>query len=188
MQETREPPAVPSREICRAALPTKSDKQCQGTAEMKHHLIIKATERLAQAFSPQRDYLVDHDLRRFLEAVVGGRRDRQTKKRCIDKCTADQANNDAGVRVIEQVRLDHDGRTALAIVTGGRDQNDVTPLHDGSSSRSASLSITSSASRSPACMLARRDWRRASSTRSAARTSGTQICTGRRPAARSRLR
>ena len=89
--------------------------------------------------------------------------------------------------LVEQVRLDDERGTRLAVVAGKRDRDEVAALRAQPSS-SATASSQCKVAASSGSPRSAADCRRHSSAKPGRRTSGTQIWTGRNPAARNAAR
>jgi hypothetical protein len=170
----------------RSATAKKHDKASPDTQQVVRS---KRTEGWAKPLTPYRHGLVDHDLRRFPQAIDLIRLDGDAQKGRIDECAGDQEYGHRR-QVAEGIGLDHKSRSGLPEIALQGDRDQVAPLHEAGSSRSpaSSSSATSrKAANSASCRsaaLIRADWRAHSLANPGARVSGTQIWMGRKPAAR----
>lgn len=138
-------------------------------------------------------HLVDHQKAWPVQAVMLGRFDEYAYQGSFDSVGRYWANGNRGGSIETIILDDHDGSRLPGVRASGRSSVNVASLHPGGVTSSvaqshemASTNAWSSASPSLAATAA--DWRCASATNSGARTSGTQIWTGRRPWRRNRSR
>ncbi len=83
---------------------------------------------LANLFARQRQHLIDHDLRHAIESVLPTRIESDAKQRCVDDRPGQRHDCDTGVNIIEDIRLDDQGRPRFPIVPRRRYRHDVAAL------------------------------------------------------------
>ncbi len=99
---------------------------------------------LANLFAWQRQHFVDHDLRYPAEAILPARIEGYSKQRCIDNRTGQRHDRDTRVNVVEDIRLDDQGRPRFAVVPRRRYRDDVAALQVQPSTDPAATSSKSS--------------------------------------------
>ncbi len=130
--------------------------------------------------------LIDHNLRGLLQAIFRRGLNGKAKQRRIKKLGCQEADRHAPKRR-EEIGLQDKGRPGFpALVALGSDRNQIAAFHP--LSQSAIAEMKSRTGLSCADRAARRACLRHSVANPAARVSGTQICTGRKPFSRNRLR
>lgn len=176
------------RRLRAQALPSPGEpKEHENRAAEPNHVVVsQPADPITELGSRHGRDLVDHQSGGLTEPVRTIGFDQQPKQWRVGRVGRECAN---GHRVgsIEAIVLDDDDRSRLADIPAPCGSSpDLASIQASSSKLSASMKAWSSAARSLAATAA--DWRRASRSNSADRTSGTQICTGRSPWARSRRR
>jgi hypothetical protein len=156
--------------------------------DRQHDIMIESADGRPKLRAPHCLWSVDSDLRRDLQAVFIGWRDIDPHHGRVLKAAGQWQHNDSRER-IEPVGLDdHGGTRFTAIPLQGDDDNVAAACQPRSSQASAltrsqnSVSVRPTLVRSASAMASH--WRRQSAAKPGERVSGTQIWTGRRPAAR----
>ncbi len=165
----------------------RSDTQKHDNRTIEPHEIgvLEGTDLNPKFGARHRSHFVDHESARFLQAVERGRFNVQAEQRGVGRVRGEGTDGD---RVgIEAVVLDDHCRPRLPGVAGTACNGpDFSTPHSSGHEETESMNSWSSAAATLAATA--RDWRCASSANPGARTSGTQIWTGRRPCALSRAR
>jgi len=164
---------------------SQSEEDDDGSIKTDHVFISEAADSLAKLRSPHCRQLVDHEAARLVKAVLLTHFHEEPEERCLGGVGRERADGDRVSRV-EPVILDDDNRLRLADVARPRCRGPDLATPHSSSAESASMKSWSSCAIGEDATSALCRW--ASATNWGARTSGTQIWTGRNPSARSRAR
>jgi hypothetical protein len=155
---------------------------------LQHDVVADSAYGRADLGAPNRLRTVDGDLRGQTQASPLAWRDIDPGYAGPLQAAGEWQNNDCG-ECVKPVGLDHNGRPWFAAVALQRHDDDVAPAYQPRSSHASTLTCSqnSASVRPPSVCSAAAiasHWRRHSAANPAALVSGTQIWTGRKPAAR----
>jgi hypothetical protein len=154
----------------------------EGPFDKADFVIADASDYRTSLDATQSSEFVDHDLGKMAQPVAGCWGYRNPGIGRIED-VGRQRQNSNGFQVTEGVGLDDERWSGLAVVTGQRNRNEVSPLHACQSLKSEIASMPSSTMALSALALISSHCLRMSSRYPGAFTSGTQIVTGFSPAA-----
>ena len=186
---TEQPPAMRRRPRLRLPRPLRqSEKHRERPMNLQHDIAADLADGWADLGTPNRLRTVDGDLRRQTQAGPVAWRDIDPGYAGLLQAAGKRQHNDGG-ECVEPVGLDDDRRPWFAAVALQGNDDDVAPAYQPRSSHASALTCSqNSASVRPASVCSAAaiasHWRRHSAANPAALVSGTQIWTGRRPAAR----
>lgn len=105
-----------------------SNPEGEEAGDFTHLLSGEASDRLADFLPGYGHQLVDLNLRRCSETVIGRRFDGVPEKRRLLQVGGQKGDGDTGV-LGKEVRLDNQCRPGLPVVAGCGDEYEVAPLH-----------------------------------------------------------
>jgi hypothetical protein len=159
-----------------------SQKHRQCPIHADNSVLVQPSDGRANPLARYCLNLIHHHLRTLAKTIVGARLDRNAQQWRGAK-VAGHGQDSHTAKGLEEVRLNNERRTRLSVSTWENNGNEVAPPHfqpSVSATRESHFSVLAS----PRLLRSVKHWRRHSAANPARRVSGTQICTGRNPAAR----